>query len=200
LIDYEEAYSGPELYWGSEPNALARLAVEARGVGPFRAVDLGCGEGRDLVYFAKHGYRAVGVDLSTAGLAKATAWAKEEGLEVELVRADLVTFRVTAPYDLLYSSGSLTYIPPEAREQAFANYREMAAPGAIVAMNAFVHKPFIPVAPDWGDDEHFYHSGELLMHFASWEVLHFEETVFDCCSGGVPHRHAMNTLIARRIV
>lgn len=207
MFDYDDAYSKPGLYWGATPNPLAPWAVEVRGEGQgpsgapqLRAVDLGCGEGRDLMHFARHCYAATGIDLSEAGLTKAAAWARDEGLAVSLVRADLVTFRLTAEYDLLYSSGSLTYIPPEARAAAFANYRQWAAPGAVVAVNAFVAKPFLAVPPDWGADEHFFTSGELLMYFADWEVLRCEETVFDCCSGGVPHRHAMNTLIARRIV
>lgn len=208
MFDYDEAYSRPGLYWGATPNPLALWAVDARGAGGgsaagadrLRAVDLGCGEGRDLMHFARHGYAVTGVDLSDVGLAKAAAWAREEGLEVSLVKADLGTFRLNEEYDLLYSSGSLTYTPPEARAEAFANYREWASPGAVVAVNAFVAKPFLAVPPDWGADEHFFRSGELLMHFADWEVLRFEETIFDCCSGGVPHRHAMDTLIARRVV
>lgn len=208
MFDYDEAYSRPGLYWGASPNPLALWAVEARGDGSaeigasrrLRAVDLGCGEGRDLIHFARHGYAATGVDLSEAGLAKAAAWAADQGLAVSLVKADIVTFRLDKQYDLLYSSGSLTYIPSDARAAAFANYLEWAAPGAVVAMNAFVAKPFLAVPPDWGADEHFFRSGELLTYFANWEVLRFEETIFDCSSGGVPHRHAMDTLIARRMV
>lgn len=61
----------------------------------------------------------------------------------------------------------------------------------------FVEKPFLATPPDWGIDEHFYISGELLTYYWDWEIVKFEETIFDCNSGGVPHKHAMDVMIAR---
>lgn len=51
---------------------------------------------------------------------------------------------------------------------------------------------------DWGVDEFFYRSGELLAYYWDWEILHVTEVVFDCGSGGIPHRHAMDVVIARK--
>jgi len=48
-------------------------------------------------------------------------------------------------------------------------------------------------------DEYFYISDELLTYYWDWEIVRFEETIFDCNSGGVPHRHAMDVMIAKRI-
>jgi tellurite methyltransferase len=61
-----------------------------------------------------------------------------------------------------------------------------------------VEKPYLPVPPDWGEDERFFRSGELLAFYWDWEIVEFEEVEFGCASGGVPHRHAMDVLIARR--
>ncbi|WP_206923055.1 class I SAM-dependent methyltransferase [Alicyclobacillus suci] len=71
---YDEVYSKPEFYWGKEPNELCTyttdlLANEAKAKA--KVIDLGCGEGKDIIHFAKHGFQAIGVDVSEPGLQKA---------------------------------------------------------------------------------------------------------------------------------
>ena len=99
---------------------------------------------------------------------------------------------------MVYSSGSLTYLPLNLRSEIFDNYKAHTKLGGINAFNAFVEKPFIQTAPDWGDEEYFYRSGDLLQMYWDWEILSFSEIIFDCESGGTPHRHAMDILIARK--
>ncbi|KPK91011.1 MAG: hypothetical protein AMJ88_14915 [Anaerolineae bacterium SM23_ 63] len=52
-------------------------------------LDLGCGSGRHLVQFAKEGFKAIGLDISPTGLNLTQEWVDEEGLEVNLVLADM---------------------------------------------------------------------------------------------------------------
>ncbi len=199
---YDGVYAKEEFYWGKEPNRLCRQAVtlfspeEAKGA---RVIDLGCGEGKDLIHFAKHGFDATGVDISLPGLAKARRWAAEEQLVIRTTQADLADFRLQETYDLVYASGTLTYLPPTLRAEIFDHYKQHTRVGGYNAFNAFVEKPYIDIAPDWGGDEHPFRSGELLLYYWDWEIVSFQEVVFDCNSSGVPHRHAMDVLIARKI-
>lgn len=39
---------------------------------------------------------------------------------------------------------------------------------------------------------------ELLQLLRDWEIVWCTEEIFDCTSGGVPHKHAVNRIIARR--
>ncbi len=71
--------------------------------------------------------------------------------------------------------------------------------GGLNAFNVFVEKPYLAVSPDWGADERFFRSGELLAHYWDWDIVDFAETTFDCMSGSVPLRHAMDMLIARKV-
>jgi SAM-dependent methyltransferase len=64
--------------------------VEAHCPHPGRLLDLGCGTGRLLVPFARHGYDVLGVDLSEEMLAVAREKAKSAGLEVRLLHANIV--------------------------------------------------------------------------------------------------------------
>lgn len=202
MFSYDDVYRQPGFYWGQDPNRICDQAVnlipkeERAGK---RVIDLGCGEGRDVIHFARQGFDAVGVDISAPGLEKLQRWAEEEGLQVSTVKAGLEIFRLAEPYDIVYSSGTLTYLPPERRREAFENYKHHTRPGGLNVFNLFVEKPFLGVPHDWGADEYFYRSGELLTHYWDWEILSFSEFIFDCNSGGVPHRHAMDVMIARKV-
>jgi hypothetical protein len=66
-------------------------------------------------------------------------------------------------------------------------------------MSAFVKKPFIEKAPDAEATAHHFVSGELFTHYQDWFIEFCAETVFEHASGGVPHRHAMDLIIARRM-
>ena len=50
-----------------------------------RILDLGCGDGRHLVYFAKRGYEMFGLDYAPTGLRLAKEWFAKEGLSAKLV-------------------------------------------------------------------------------------------------------------------
>ena len=62
------------------------------GLAPGRALDIACGEGRNAVWLAEHGWRVTAVDLSSVGLAKARQLAAARGVEIELVHADVLAW------------------------------------------------------------------------------------------------------------
>jgi len=64
-------------------------------------------------------------------------------------------------------------------------------------MNAFVPKPYLAPPPEMDPSESPYRSGELLGYYWDWQILDSGEVEFDCNSSGIPHRHAMDVVIAR---
>ena len=43
-----------------------------------------------------------------------------------------------------------------------------------------------------------WYSGELMRHYHDWVFHKYEEEIFDCNSGGIPHKHCMNKMIAEK--
>ena len=98
--DWNERYAQKELVWTAEPNR--RFAAEVEGLEPGRALDLACGEGRNAVWLAEHGWRVTGVDFSDVALAKAAELAAGRGVEVDWVVADVLDYRPEArAFDLV---------------------------------------------------------------------------------------------------
>ena len=42
-------------------------------------------------------------------------------------------------------------------------------------------------------------SGELFMLYHDWKLHKTEEIIFNCNSGGIPHQHCMDIMIAERM-
>ncbi len=97
---WDARYSGSDLVWGLEPNRF--VAAELEGLAPGRALDVACGEGRNTVWLARHGWHATGVDFSAAGVARARQLAAAGGVSdvTEFVVADVVAGPLPAgPFD-----------------------------------------------------------------------------------------------------
>ncbi|WP_435159594.1 methyltransferase domain-containing protein [Haladaptatus sp. DFWS20] len=196
--ELQELYGHDEYYWGTEPNGMAETVLE---FAPEReapaAVDIGAGEGRDAVYLAEEGYGVLAVDPVPNGLEKAEQLAAERGVEIQTRNADVNDLDFPA-MDVVYSCGTLQYLRPENREGQFEQFKISTTDGGIHVLFTFVDHPEIPTAPDWGDNEHFYEQGELRSYYDDWEIVKENEFVFDDDSGGEPHQHAAETLIAQK--
>lgn len=196
---YDERYDQPTYYWGVRPSltcfeVLKRMPPDR----PLRLLDIGCGEGRNAVFFARNGYDVTAFDLSEQGVEKTKRLAERASVPVTAFQADLIEFRLMEEFDILFSTGALHYIPPARRAEVFGNYRQYTSPGGLNVLSVFVRKPFIPPAPDGEIRAHAYLSGELFTYYADWRIEYCTEEIFDCMSSGIPHQHAMNRLVARK--
>ncbi len=107
---------------------------------PGRALDIGCGSGRDAVHLAQHGWQVTAVEFVDKALERARQRASDEGAEVQWVRGDvgeLGRLGLEPGYDLVYDFGCIQGLPDEARRGAAAGVNELAAPGARLLLVAF---------------------------------------------------------------
>ena len=72
VTDYDKRYNTEEYYWGLTPNRICYDIMKILPpIKPYRVLDIGCGEGKDSVFFAKCGYAVTAFDISELGLEKA---------------------------------------------------------------------------------------------------------------------------------
>lgn len=195
-VYYDEKYQSEGRFWGEQPNSLAYKVLEILPPGDStRLLEIGCGEGRDLVFFARNGYVVTGFDLSIEGVRKTEQWAGELNLSADVFQASLNEYRLQDQFDVVYSSGTLQYISPELREEIITNYKEFTNPGGIHAFTIPVYKPFLPKEADADDTEQTWISGEIMTRYHDWIIEFFLEQFLDNMSGG---KFAVNRLIARK--
>jgi SAM-dependent methyltransferase len=113
-------------------SAIERLGIEP----PASILDLACGPGRHGLELARRGFRVTGVDRTTRYLDRARQAATAEGLELELVQADMREFRRPGGFDAavnLFTAFGYFEDPADDRrvvENLFASLR----PGAPLLM------------------------------------------------------------------
>ena len=195
---YENDYRREEYFWGIQPSDMCLKVLKLLPpIRPLKILDIGCGEGKDAVFFARCGYDVSAFDVSEAGLEKTKRLADNAHVNVRTFRADMWDYRLDEKYDVLFSSGALHYIKPELRDEVMENYKAHVTDNGIVALHVFVKKPFISAPPEKEENSFNWKSGQLFTYFHDWYIEHCAEYVFDCNSSGIPHRHAANRLFAR---
>lgn len=105
---------------------------------PGRALDLGCGAGRNAIHLAAAGFAVDAVDLSPTALTWAADRAREAGVDVAFHRGDAFALpELTGPYDLIYDSGCFHHLPPHRRISYLALLDRLLAPGGLFALTCF---------------------------------------------------------------
>ena len=197
---YDERYGAQEFHWGTKPSAICHKVLALKPPKqPLSLLDIGCGEGRNAVFFAHSGYEVTAFDLSAAGVAKAERLAKAANATLRVFQANMNEHRLEENFDVLFSTGVFHLIPRRLRQDIFSHYKEQTLTGGLNVFSVFVRKPFIGKAPDSDPGAEPWLSGELLTLYHDWKIEYSTEEIFDCMSGGIPHQHAMSRMIARKV-
>ena len=110
---WDEEYSVDEYVYGTEPNDFLASMTDRLKQG--RVLCLAEGEGRNAVHLARHGFQPTAVDSSRVGLAKAERLAKEGGVAIETVLADLADYTIGEDsWDSIISISC--HLPPHLRK------------------------------------------------------------------------------------
>lgn len=102
-IKWNARFESQGSYLGERPSPFLAREIErikALAPGP-DALDIACGEGRNSIFLAQHGFRVVGVDISDIGLAKGRTLAHAMGVEVDFRNVDLDDGIIEGTYDLI---------------------------------------------------------------------------------------------------
>ena len=125
---WDERYSGEEKIWSGNPNT--QLVAEVSGLTPGTALDVGCGEGGDVIWLARRGWRVTGADFSAKGLARAARHAKQAGVseQTDWWQVDARTFTAAErSYDLV--STHFLHPPDGGMVEVTRRLAEAVAPG-----------------------------------------------------------------------
>ena len=81
-----------------------------------RVLDLACGTGRHALELARRGYAVVGVDITAAYIDAACQQAREYGLDVEFLRADIRDLSFYQAFDVVLNlaDGAIGYLETDA--------------------------------------------------------------------------------------
>ncbi|MFM9371333.1 class I SAM-dependent methyltransferase [Streptomyces sp. Da 82-17] len=116
--EWDNRYADRDQLWSGRPNGA--LVAEVAGLAPGRVLDVGCGEGADAIWLARQGWEVTALEVSGVALDRAARHARDAGVEVRWVHAEL-TGAALAPgtFDLVSAQyPALLRTPDAAAERA----------------------------------------------------------------------------------
>lgn len=220
--DYEEIYNKSELYWGTKPSDLVKRFAELAPMGA--ALDLGMGEGRDVLYLAGLGFSATGVESTRSGAAKCSSLARKKHLSVKAVSEDVRQFRIAKNrYSLIVAVNLFQFLTKPDAQQIIDRAVEGLKRGGLFLCESFtvddplhrVHKRSSKeIAPGTFRDS----SGNIYSLFSHGEMLrrccpqisesaietglrpiHYAEFDFYDTTHGAPHWHGIVDFVGKKI-
>ncbi|MFE6091611.1 class I SAM-dependent methyltransferase [Streptomyces massasporeus] len=139
--DFYTDRSRPVPFFVARPDENLVSAVERGVLSGGRALDLGCGPGRNALYLAERGFDVDAVDLSSTAVDWARERARATGTEnVRFHQGDAFALAggdLTGPYDLVYDSGCFHHLPPHRRVSYLALLEQLLAPGGLFGLTCF---------------------------------------------------------------
>jgi cyclopropane fatty-acyl-phospholipid synthase-like methyltransferase len=141
---YEFFYNTPlvpiEWIFGPLTSQLVEL-VESGRLPPGRAIDLGCGVGKEAIYLASQGFEVTGVDFSPTALKRARRNARKAGVQATFVQDDLTNLQfVSGEFDLLVDIGALYDLDPADRDLYVQNVVPLTHPNTRYFLMGFENK------------------------------------------------------------
>jgi ubiquinone/menaquinone biosynthesis C-methylase UbiE len=174
---------------------ISKIAKCFKKAGVKKILDLGCGSGRHLVYLAKRGFDAYGIDIARHGIKIARDWLKKEGLKSHLKVGDM---HKNLPYkdnffDAIISIGTLNHGKIKEIRRTINEVRRILKPGGLIFITVNKERPkkYIPkeklygiqyIAPrtyiilggvERGTPHYRFHKRTLLKEFKDFEILNF---------------------------
>ena len=127
---WDDKYSATEYVYTKDVNRFVKESCS--DLAPGKMIDLAGGEGRNTVFFAEKGWQAENVDLSSVGLEKCVALAKERGVSDKVVTTNASALDFVsklAPVDL----GVCAYlqIPSKDLDVAIGRLVDNIKPGGV---------------------------------------------------------------------
>ncbi len=133
---WEERYNEAPCLHGDAPSRFLQdsLATILAVVPGTRALDIACGEGRNSLFLARHGFTVTGVDIAETALERARNRVGAAGLSAEFQTVDLDTWQPAANYDLIINVNFL-------QRELFPALIDHLAPGGLLLIDTIMAGP-----------------------------------------------------------
>ncbi len=102
-------------------------------------MEIGCGEGGNLVPFAEIGCEVCGIDISAGKIDNARRFFGEKGLDGEFICSDFIRYDIGAHigrYDLVIMHDVIEHIEPEDKDEFMSRAKALLRPSGVI-MSAF---------------------------------------------------------------
>jgi tellurite methyltransferase len=187
----------------SSPSAFGMASEEIRQLTSKLApgaeiLDLGCGDGRNVLFLLEQGMIVTAIDISPSAIAKLRSKA---AAYVDRLRTDVADARHYVPehqFDLVIAHGILHLLPQSDWSRLILRMKAMTKPSGFNIVAVFTNS--LPPPEDLSPFAlGLFREGELLDQYSDWKVELFDSYIKeDQHPGSVRHRHPVNKIVAQK--
>jgi cyclopropane fatty-acyl-phospholipid synthase-like methyltransferase len=135
---FYEDRAKPCPFFTTHPDESLVTWIRENHMPPGRALELGCGNGRNAVFLAQHGFSVDAVDYSQTAIDWARQRVQEAGVRVNVLHCSVFDLDPTPnTYDFVYDSGCFHHIAPHRRSQYVRLVSTALRPKAWFGMTCF---------------------------------------------------------------
>lgn len=172
---WNERYRTRAALWSGQPNP--QLVAETVDLVPGTALEVGAGEGADVIWLARRGWQVLGLDISEVALARAAAHAADQddpaiGQRIRWQQADLASFDPGGErFDLV--SAHYLHPPADLRAAWFGKLAAAVAPGGTLLIVGHHPSDLAAGVPRPPTPELFYTGDDIaaMLDPAAWSII-----------------------------
>jgi 2-polyprenyl-3-methyl-5-hydroxy-6-metoxy-1,4-benzoquinol methylase len=105
-----------------------------------RALDLGTGPGTQAIQLARRGFDVTATDISAEAIRLAREKAEAQELMIAWQQDDILSSRLTGPFDLIFDRGCFHVLPAERRSEYVATIARLLKPDGSFFLKCFSHR------------------------------------------------------------
>ena len=122
----------------TSPDESLAQWVDQGSIPAGRAIEFGCGHGRNSIFLARHGFSVEAVDYSPTAIDWARERVAQAGVAVSLACRNVFELELPGrPHGLVYDSGCFHHIAPHRRRQYVDLVADALAPGGWFGLTCF---------------------------------------------------------------
>lgn len=183
------------LFFGTTPNLVTKLSLQF--INGNKILDLGVGEGRDILFLAKEksNLSFVVVDKSLPALNSLLEKVSEQ--KVFLKHSSIENFSYPHKFNAIYSLNTLHFIKRESLNAVISAMKENTLAGGINVIKVFTVKD--PAYAKKKNEMTYFKEDELKSFYQDWKIVHYDEYLTKLekhTPEGKWHRHGISELIA----
>lgn len=172
---YLEFYCRPEDYfpkkYGCNP-PHSEVLEAMQSVQPGRALDLGCGQGRNALFLAQQGFAVTAVDQNELALEILRGVVDQEDLDLQIGRYDIQTASLSQDYDLIVSTVVLMFLQADRIPDIIRNMQEQTTVGGYNLIVCAMDTEDFPCSMPF---PFTFKEGELADYYKDWELVKYNE-------------------------
>lgn len=171
----------------------SEVVSASRVITPGKALDMGCGPGRNALYLAQLGFDVTAVDANPNAIGTLQSIVEQEGIgNIEARVYDINQAGLATDYDFIACTVTLMFLDPTRVDPVIADMQRCTTPGGHNLIVAAMNTDEYPCPMNF---PFTLSTGQLRAAYAGWELLEYNENL------GTMHNGAQlqfATLLARK--